>query len=100
MGCVVNGPGEARDADLGIAAGRKRGPPVRQGHRSWRSCPRTRWSTRSSSGPSSSPSTASRPPWRRVDTRKAAGEAETDRAALLDEQGDDANARRSQQGRS
>jgi (E)-4-hydroxy-3-methylbut-2-enyl-diphosphate synthase len=25
MGCVVNGPGEAKDADLGIAAGRKRG---------------------------------------------------------------------------
>jgi (E)-4-hydroxy-3-methylbut-2-enyl-diphosphate synthase len=25
MGCVVNGPGEARDADIGIAAGRKRG---------------------------------------------------------------------------
>jgi (E)-4-hydroxy-3-methylbut-2-enyl-diphosphate synthase len=25
MGCVVNGPGEARDADLGIAAGRRRG---------------------------------------------------------------------------
>jgi (E)-4-hydroxy-3-methylbut-2-enyl-diphosphate synthase len=25
MGCVVNGPGEARSADLGIAAGRKRG---------------------------------------------------------------------------
>ena len=25
MGCVVNGPGEARDADLGIAAGKKRG---------------------------------------------------------------------------
>ena len=25
MGCVVNGPGEARTADLGIAAGRKRG---------------------------------------------------------------------------
>jgi len=35
MGCVVNGPGEARDADLGIAAG-----------------------TRSSSGPSSCTSTA------------------------------------------
>ena len=31
MGCVVNGPGEARDADLGIAAGKKRGPPVREG---------------------------------------------------------------------
>src|SRR4051794_36807649 len=25
MGCVVNGPGEARTADLGIAAGRQRG---------------------------------------------------------------------------
>ena len=25
MGCVVNGPGEARDADLGIAAGKGRG---------------------------------------------------------------------------
>jgi (E)-4-hydroxy-3-methylbut-2-enyl-diphosphate synthase len=25
MGCVVNGPGEARHADLGIAAGRRRG---------------------------------------------------------------------------
>ena len=25
MGCVVNGPGEAREADLGIAAGKHRG---------------------------------------------------------------------------
>ena len=25
MGCVVNGPGEARDADLGIAAGKNKG---------------------------------------------------------------------------
>lgn len=25
MGCVVNGPGEAREADLGVASGRKRG---------------------------------------------------------------------------
>ena len=25
MGCVVNGPGEARGADLGVAAGNKRG---------------------------------------------------------------------------
>jgi (E)-4-hydroxy-3-methylbut-2-enyl-diphosphate synthase len=25
MGCVVNGPGEARDADIGIACGRGRG---------------------------------------------------------------------------
>jgi (E)-4-hydroxy-3-methylbut-2-enyl-diphosphate synthase len=25
MGCVVNGPGEAKDADIGIAAGRNKG---------------------------------------------------------------------------
>ena len=25
MGCVVNGPGEARDADLGVACGKGRG---------------------------------------------------------------------------
>jgi (E)-4-hydroxy-3-methylbut-2-enyl-diphosphate synthase len=31
MGCVVNGPGEARSADLGIAAGRKRGHLFIQG---------------------------------------------------------------------
>ena len=36
MGCVVNGPGEAREADLGIAAGKghgilfRRGEPVRK----------------------------------------------------------------------
>jgi (E)-4-hydroxy-3-methylbut-2-enyl-diphosphate synthase len=36
MGCVVNGPGEARDADVGVAAGRgvglvfSKGAPVRK----------------------------------------------------------------------
>ena len=25
MGCVVNGPGEAKDADVGIACGKNRG---------------------------------------------------------------------------
>jgi (E)-4-hydroxy-3-methylbut-2-enyl-diphosphate synthase len=25
MGCVVNGPGEAKEADVGIAGGKKRG---------------------------------------------------------------------------
>ena len=36
MGCVVNGPGEAKDADLGVAGGkgrgveRRRGEPVRE----------------------------------------------------------------------
>lgn len=31
MGCVVNGPGEARDADVGIACGRGRGVIFRRG---------------------------------------------------------------------
>ena len=36
MGCVVNGPGEARDADIGVAAGKgvglifAKGEPVRK----------------------------------------------------------------------
>src|SRR5437764_15160421 len=32
MGCVVNGPGEARGADLGIAAGRGKGHLFVRGH--------------------------------------------------------------------
>jgi (E)-4-hydroxy-3-methylbut-2-enyl-diphosphate synthase len=32
MGCVVNGPGEAREADIGIAAGRRRGHLFVKGH--------------------------------------------------------------------
>ena len=31
MGCVVNGPGEAREADIGLAAGRDRGAIFRKG---------------------------------------------------------------------
>ena len=31
MGCVVNGPGEAREADLGLAGGRDRGVIFRKG---------------------------------------------------------------------
>ncbi|MDR1856321.1 MAG: flavodoxin-dependent (E)-4-hydroxy-3-methylbut-2-enyl-diphosphate synthase [Desulfovibrio sp.] len=31
MGCVVNGPGEARDADIGVAGGRDRGIVFRDG---------------------------------------------------------------------
>jgi (E)-4-hydroxy-3-methylbut-2-enyl-diphosphate synthase len=33
MGCVVNGPGEARDADLGVAGGRERGTIFVRGER-------------------------------------------------------------------
>jgi hypothetical protein len=31
MGCVVNGPGESRDADIGLAAGKGRGAIFRKG---------------------------------------------------------------------
>jgi (E)-4-hydroxy-3-methylbut-2-enyl-diphosphate synthase len=31
MGCVVNGPGEARDADVGIAGGKGKGAIFRKG---------------------------------------------------------------------
>ena len=31
MGCVVNGPGEAREADLGVAAGKGKGQIIRKG---------------------------------------------------------------------
>jgi (E)-4-hydroxy-3-methylbut-2-enyl-diphosphate synthase len=31
MGCAVNGPGEAREADLGVAAGRGNGMIYREG---------------------------------------------------------------------
>jgi (E)-4-hydroxy-3-methylbut-2-enyl-diphosphate synthase len=31
MGCVVNGPGEAREADIGIAGGKEQGIIFRKG---------------------------------------------------------------------
>jgi (E)-4-hydroxy-3-methylbut-2-enyl-diphosphate synthase len=31
MGCIVNGPGEAREADLGVAAGKGKGQIIRRG---------------------------------------------------------------------
>ncbi len=33
MGCAVNGPGEARQADVGLAGGKKRGIIFRRGKR-------------------------------------------------------------------
>jgi (E)-4-hydroxy-3-methylbut-2-enyl-diphosphate synthase len=33
MGCVVNGPGEAKEADLGVAAGNGKGEIIRKGER-------------------------------------------------------------------
>ena len=46
MGCVVNGPGEAREADLGIAAGPRQGSPVREGTGRARRSRSRRWSRR------------------------------------------------------
>ncbi|MBN2186706.1 MAG: flavodoxin-dependent (E)-4-hydroxy-3-methylbut-2-enyl-diphosphate synthase, partial [Dehalococcoidia bacterium] len=33
MGCVVNGPGEAKDADVGLACGKGKGVIFRKGER-------------------------------------------------------------------
>src|SRR6187401_106347 len=91
MGCVVNGPGEARDADLGIAAGNKRGHLFVRG-------------TNVAVVPESEMVDAL-VEWaelitehgieaalERANTTVAAREAERDRARLLREQGDDVNA--------
>ncbi|MBK6670911.1 MAG: flavodoxin-dependent (E)-4-hydroxy-3-methylbut-2-enyl-diphosphate synthase [Actinobacteria bacterium] len=90
MGCVVNGPGEARDADLGIAAGNKRGHLFVRGTNvavvpedemvetlvEWAEFIQEHGVERALA---------------RADLHAAKAAAEADRAALLDEQGDDAN---------
>jgi (E)-4-hydroxy-3-methylbut-2-enyl-diphosphate synthase len=92
MGCVVNGPGEARDADIGIAAGRNRGHLFVKGQNvavvaedemvdalvEWAELIHEK-------GVEAALEKASAT---RASARKA---AETDRAALLDAKGADAN---------
>jgi (E)-4-hydroxy-3-methylbut-2-enyl-diphosphate synthase len=89
MGCVVNGPGEAREADLGIAAGRKRGHLFVKGE-VVKVVPEAEmvdalveWAQIIADGGVDEA-------LRRKD-ETAAAEAEADRAALLDEKGHDAN---------
>src|SRR4051794_33783263 len=91
MGCVVNGPGEAREADLGIAAGNKRGHLFVRGTNvavvpedqmvdalvEWAEFINEHGIERALS---------------KADLAAAKAAAEADRAALLEEQGDDANA--------
>jgi (E)-4-hydroxy-3-methylbut-2-enyl-diphosphate synthase len=90
MGCVVNGPGEAREADIGIAAGRKRGHLFVKGE-VVRVVPEDEMV-------SALLEEARLLAREGVDARLAAAdkgaaaEAEADRLALLDEQGADANA--------
>ena len=90
MGCVVNGPGEAREADLGIAAGNKRGHLFVKG-RNVAVVPESEmvealvdWATYiNEHGVEAALA--------RVDTALAEREAARDRNALLAEKGDDAN---------
>ena len=90
MGCVVNGPGEAREADLGIAAGNKRGHLFVKG-RNVAVVPESEmvealvdWATYiNEHGVDAAIA--------RVDTALAEREATKDRNALLKEKGDDAN---------
>jgi (E)-4-hydroxy-3-methylbut-2-enyl-diphosphate synthase len=89
MGCVVNGPGEARDADLGIAAGRHKGHLFIKG-RNVAVVPEDRmveelvkWAELIVEEGVDAALAQADP--------KAAAAAEADRAALLDVQGADAN---------
>ncbi len=90
MGCVVNGPGEAREADIGIAAGNKRGHLFVKG-RNVAVVPESEmvealveWATYINEHGAEAAIA-------RVDTTIAEREALKDRSALLDEQGDDVN---------
>ncbi|HKY16352.1 MAG TPA: flavodoxin-dependent (E)-4-hydroxy-3-methylbut-2-enyl-diphosphate synthase [Microthrixaceae bacterium] len=90
MGCVVNGPGEARDADLGIAAGRGRGHLFVKGV-NIAVVPEAEMVTTLVDWAEFIVEHGTDAALARADTVKARREAERDRAALLDEQGDDAN---------
>ena len=90
MGCVVNGPGEAREADLGIAAGNKRGHLFVKG-RNVAVVPESQmvealvdWATYIHEHGAEAAIA-------RVDTALAEREAAKDRKALMQEKGDDAN---------
>src|SRR4029079_4611336 len=91
MGCVVNGPGEARDADIGIAAGKRRGHLFVKG-RNVAVVPEEEMVSTLVEWAEFIHEHGVDAAVARVDTEKAAREAEKDRAALLQEKGDDANA--------
>jgi (E)-4-hydroxy-3-methylbut-2-enyl-diphosphate synthase len=91
MGCVVNGPGEARDADIGIAAGNKRGHLFVKG-RNVAVVPEDEMVSTLVEWAEFIHEHGVDAAVARVDTEKAAREAEKDRAALLADKGDDANA--------
>ncbi len=91
MGCVVNGPGEARDADIGIAAGRHRGHLFVKGQ-NVAVVPEDEMVDTLVEWAEYIAEHGTEAAIARVDVEKARAEAERDRAALLDEKGADANA--------
>jgi len=91
MGCVVNGPGEARDADLGIAAGRHRGHLFVKGT-NVAVVPEDEMVSTLVEWAEFIAEHGTEAALGRVDTEKARREADKDRAELLEIQGDDANA--------
>ncbi len=90
MGCVVNGPGEAREADLGIAAGNKRGHLFVKG-RNIAVVPEDEMVDALVEWAEFINEHGIEAAIDKADTEKAAREAAKDRSALLEEQGDDAN---------
>ena len=90
MGCVVNGPGEARDADIGIAAGNKRGHLFVKG-RNVAVVPEDEMVDQLVEWAEFINEHGIEAAIERADTARAEREAAKDRTALLDAQGEDAN---------
>jgi len=90
MGCVVNGPGEARDADLGIAAGRRKGHLFIKG-RNVAVVPEDEMVDTLVRYAEEILADGTEAVLARADTERARREADADRVALLGEKGDDAN---------
>ncbi len=90
MGCVVNGPGEAREADLGIAAGNKRGHLFVKG-RNIAVVPEDEMVDALVEWAEFINEHGIEAAIAKADTARAEREAAKDRSTLLAEQGDDAN---------
>jgi (E)-4-hydroxy-3-methylbut-2-enyl-diphosphate synthase len=90
MGCVVNGPGEARDADLGIAAGRAKGHLFVKG-KNLAVVPEDEMVDALVAYAERIMADGVDAVLAAADTDAAAREADADRRALLDTQGADAN---------
>lgn len=90
MGCVVNGPGEAREADLGIAAGNKRGHLFVKG-RNVAVVPEDEMVDALVEWAEFINEHGTDAAIARADTARAEREAARDRSQALDEKGDDAN---------